>query len=411
MADAGQELNSRTARSIAQARHDRRRPPVVPLCPPESPVRILVLNWRDLSHPASGGAEVYTEQVLRRWAAAGHQVTLFAAAVAGRPSDEIRDGYRVVRAGNRLTVYREARRWWQRHGRNRFDVVLDETNTIPFLAHEWVDDGARTIALVHQTCEEIWHVNVPPLLAHLGRHRLEPGWLRRLGNGPVLAVSESTRVALARFGAHDVTVVPEGYEPPYPLPRPAKEQQPTAVFCGRMVSYKRPWDVIRAVRLSREQLPGLRLWMIGGGPELARLRAAAPDGVEFLGRVDEHVKHDRMARAHLHLAASVREGWGLVVTEAAALGTPTIAYDVPGLRDSTNAAGGVLVPPRPEALADEMVRLMPGWQANPPEPVPYGGAHSWDTVAETLLAAVDDRARVPRGRLVRAAGPAARRAA
>jgi glycosyltransferase involved in cell wall biosynthesis len=359
-------------------------------------VRILVLNWRDLTHPASGGAEVYTEQVLRRWVRDGHQVTLFAAAVAGRPADEVIDGYRVVRAGNRFTVYREARRWWDRHGRGRFDVVVDETNTVPFLAHEWVDDGARTIALVHQTCEEIWHVNAPPLLAHLGRYRLEPDWLRRLGNAPILAVSASTRDALARFGARDVTVVPEGYEPPAVLPAVLKAEQPTAVFCGRMVSYKRPWDVLRAVELAREHIPGLRLRMIGGGPQLERLRACAPVGADFLGRVSEQVKLDEMARAHVHLATSVREGWGLVVTEAAAVGTPTIAYDVPGLRDSTRAAGGVVVPPTPEALARWLRELLPSRFAGPFAPLPYGGAHSWDDVAETLLTAITEKARAPR---------------
>ncbi|MEU4221298.1 glycosyltransferase family 4 protein [Actinoplanes sp. NPDC026623] len=360
-------------------------------------MRILVLNWRDLTHPAAGGAEVYTEQVLRRWARAGHEVTLFAAAVAGQPAAEIVDGYRVVRAGTRFTVYREARRWWQRYGRGRFDVVIDETNTVPFHAHEWVDDGARTVALVHQTCEEIWHHNAPPVVAHLGRHLLEPGWLRRLAGSPILAVSDSTRDALARFGARDVTVVPEGYEPPAVLPTSAKETRPTAVFCGRMVSYKRPWDVIKAVQLVRREVPDLRLWMIGGGPLLERLRAGAPEGVEFLGRVPEEVKHDRMARAHVHLATSVREGWGLVVTEAAALGTPTIAYDVPGLRDSTRAAGGVVVPPRPQELAHRLRELLPARMSEPFAPLAYGGAHGWDEVAETLLAAVEQHARVPRG--------------
>ncbi|GAA3338434.1 glycosyltransferase family 4 protein [Amorphoplanes nipponensis] len=358
-------------------------------------MRILVLNWRDLRHPAAGGAEVYTEQVLRRWVAAGHQVTLFAAAVAGRPATEIVDGYRIVRAGSRFTVYREARRWWQRWGRGRFDVVVDETNTVPFLAHEWVDDGTPTIALVHQTCEDIWPHHVPPLAAQLGRHVLEPWWLRRLGGAPILAVSDSTREALTRFGARDVTVVPEGYEPPAALPVVAKEEQPTVVFCGRMVSYKRPGDVVRAVELSRREIPGLRLWMIGGGPLLNRLRERAPAGVEFLGRVDEGVKHDRMARAHVHVATSVREGWGLVVTEAAALGTPTIAYDVPGLRDSARAAGGIVVPPRPEALARWLCELLPGLRRQPGEGVPYGGARPWDEVADTLLAAVQRHARVP----------------
>ena len=93
-------------------------------------MRILFLNWRDLAHPLAGGAEVYTEHVLRRWAAAGHNVTLFAAHVEGRSSDEMVDGYRVVRGGGRLTVYREARRWWQTHGRGKFDLIIDGTDAL-----------------------------------------------------------------------------------------------------------------------------------------------------------------------------------------------------------------------------------------------------------------------------------------
>jgi glycosyltransferase involved in cell wall biosynthesis len=248
---------------------------------------------------------------------------------------------------------------------------------------------------VHQTCEEIWHHNVPFPLSYVGRHGLERNWLRRLAGAPILAVSGSTRDALARFGARDVTVVPEGYEGVDDLPTTGKEATPTAVFCGRMVSYKRPWHVLRAAELARRQVPDLRLWMIGGGPQLERLRAAAPAGVEFLGRADEATKHDRMARAHVHVATSVREGWGLVVSEAAALGTPTIAYDVPGLRDSTRAAGGVVVPPHPEALARWLVELLPRLRSGSSERLPFGGAHSWDHVADTLMDAVLEKARVP----------------
>jgi glycosyltransferase involved in cell wall biosynthesis len=132
--------------------------------------------------------------------------------------------------------------------------------------------------------------------------------------------------------------------------------------------------------------------MIGTGPALPKLKAAAPDGVEYLGWVCETEKRERMARAHVHLATGLREGWGLVVTEAAALGTPTIAYDMPGLRDSTRAAGGVVVPPHPDALARWLVELLPRWQEFPPAPLAFGGAHSWDEVADTLLTEIDRHA-------------------
>ena len=102
-----------------------------------------------------------------------------------------------------------------------------------------------------------------------------------------------------------------------------------------------------------------------------------------------------MAAAHIHLATSVREGWGLVVSEAAALGTPTVAYDVPGLRDSTRAAQGVVVPPDPRALADWIPAMLRKWQADPSAPIDHGGAHSWDEVADDVMTAMLRAAKLP----------------
>ena len=80
----------------------------------------------------------------------------------------------------------------------------------------------------------------------------------------------------------------------------------------------------------------------------------APPGTRFFGRVDRRELLERMERSHLLLVTSVREGWGLVVTEANSLGTPALAYDVPGLRDSVvNRVTGMLTEPRPGALAEQ----------------------------------------------------------
>jgi glycosyltransferase involved in cell wall biosynthesis len=359
-------------------------------------MRILILTWRDLAHSAAGGAEVYTEQVARRWVDAGHDVTLFAATVPNRPNDEAVDGYRVVRRGGRLTVYRAARRWYRENGIGEFDVVIDMVNTVPFKAHEWVKD-TPVIAFFHQTAEECWHFNASLPVAMLGRYVLEPQWIRSYRGRRVMVVSQSTADALARFGVHDTVVLPEGFEP-VAIPDVRKESRPTVAWMARLVPYKRPQDVVEAARLAREQVPDLQVWIMGGGPMLDELRKTAPEGVEILGRVSEEDKIDRMARAHVHVATSAREGWGLVVSEAAALGTPTIAYNTPGLKDSTVAAKGQLCPPEPAALAAFLVESLPRLMTTTIEPIAYGGAHSWDEVAFEMEDAViaflgrDDRA-------------------
>ena len=159
-------------------------------------MRILFLTWRDLAHPESGGAEVYTEHVARRWAAAGHEVTLFAASVPSRPHEEVVDGYRVVRRGGRLSVYRAARRWYRECGRGQFDLVIDMVNTVPFTAHRWITD-TPVIAFFHQTAEECWRFNAPLPVALVGRYLLEPRWIRSYRDRTVLVVSQSTADSVA----------------------------------------------------------------------------------------------------------------------------------------------------------------------------------------------------------------------
>lgn len=357
-------------------------------------MRILICNWRDGAHPAAGGAEVYTEEVVSRWATDGHDVTLFSAAVEGAPVEECSDGVRRIRRGGRFGVYREAKRWYRSLPKGSFDLVIDETNTRPFFCHEWVDD-APVVALFHQTCEEIWGHQMPFPISTAGRHVFEPSWLRRMRPVPALAVSDSTRDAIARFGINDAVVVPEGLTLTE-APSVPKAAVPTLVHVGRLVSYKQVDHIVEAVGIAREHLPELQLWVIGGGPELDRLQAEPAPGVEFFGFVPHQEKLERMAAAHAIVMASTREGWGLVVAEAAALGTRAIAYDRPGVRDAVTAAGGVLVPPTPEALAAWICATLPAWVDDPPGPVDGGGVSDWDVVAERVLEAAIHQAGLDR---------------
>jgi len=352
-------------------------------------VRILILSWRDLAHPRAGGSEVYSQQLAHHWAAAGHEVTYFAAAVAGAPTEEVVDGYRLVRRGSALGVYREARRFYRGECRGRTDWVLDVVNTRPFLTPRWVDDTPVT-ALVHQVCREVWRYETPLPVALLGRYWLEPRWLRAYRDTPVLTVSESSRRSLEAYGLRRVAVVPEGVEvPPVSLP---KEPVPTLLWVGRLSPNKRPDHAIAAFRRVRGSVPEARLWVVGAGPMEDRLRRQGQEGVVICGRVDQAKKFELMARAHLLLATSVREGWGLTVSEAALCGTRTVAYDVDGLRDSVTAAGGVLVEPASGLLARAALEVLAGaspWSA--PTSVAAVGASDWaDVSARVLSCHLDD---------------------
>jgi glycosyltransferase involved in cell wall biosynthesis len=346
--------------------------------------RLLLLNWRDSEHRRAGGSEVYAERVAQAWASQGYDVTLLTRSFAGAATQVKRDGYTLLRKGNTLTMQWHAWRHYRRHA-HELEGVVEFVNALPFLTPLYVRQ-TPAVALFHQTTEEIWAHELPQPLAAIGRYLLEPLWLRCYRRFTVLAVSESTRSALARRGLRYVGLAPEGADTIVSLAdNPAKEQAPTVLFVGRLTSNKRPDHVLEAFRELKGRLPETSLWVVGDGPMLTRLKATASPGTTFFGRVSEAQKRDLMARAHALVATSVREGWGLTVSEAALSGTRAVGYDVAGLRDSVAAAGGVLVQPKPAALADALAQLLPAWVADY-GPLPADvGVRSWENVAASVM--------------------------
>jgi glycosyltransferase involved in cell wall biosynthesis/O-antigen/teichoic acid export membrane protein len=352
---------------------------------PSEGLRILLFNWRDITHPLAGGSEVYAHEICREWASAGHEVTFFTSQHTGTLRSEFLDGVHVIRDGGRFTVYRRARQYYRTEGKGRFDLVVDAVNTRPFSSPRFVKD-APVLGIIYQVAHDVWKYESPFPLALLGRYLLEPHWLRQYADIPVVTISDSSHDSLRDYGLRRLTVVAPGAgDLGRPDERFAREAVPTVLFVGRLAPNKRPGDAIEAFRVLREQLPDTQMWVIGSGRLEAALRDRHIPGVWFLGRVSQEIKTERLARAHAIVATSVREGWGLVITEAAALGTPAIAYDVPGLRDSVTASGGVLVEPNPRALADALAEHLPTWMAGEMPAVAPNGVITWRDVASQIL--------------------------
>jgi glycosyltransferase involved in cell wall biosynthesis len=121
---------------------------------------------------------------------------------------------------------------------------------------------------------------------------------------------------------------------------------------------------IRGLALARGQRQDLRLDIAGSGDDRTRLeriarRLGVADAVRFLGRVSEEEKLGLLRRTWANVFPSCKEGWGITNMEAAACGTPSLAADSPGLRDSVlDGRTGYLVPHGdPAALARRMLEL------------------------------------------------------
>jgi glycosyltransferase involved in cell wall biosynthesis len=362
-------------------------------------LRILFLNWRDIRNPEAGGAEIFTHEVAKRWVEWGHEVSLLTSRFRGSTRAETVDGVRIRRMGRlrngtfHLLVQRELRRL------RGFDVVIDEINTIPFLTPLWRGRLPPAVALIHQLAVEVWDAEVPRPLAALGR-RIEPRLLGLYRDIPIVTVSESTKQDLNRLGLDRVSVIPQGRDQPPDLNGLTKEPVPTFLFVGRLAPNKRPDHAVEAFQLIRQEFPEARLWIVGQGPLETRLRANLSDGAEMLGYVPRRELYERMARAHCLLICSVREGWGMVVTEANAMGTPAIGYDVPGIRDSIrHGETGLLVAAgKPAALSREAVSLLSDssrYRMMHDRALDWAHAFSWEATAERLMSLIERHLRDP----------------
>ena len=233
---------------------------------------------------------------------------------------------------------------------------------MPFFTPLWA--GIPTVMLIFQLAREVWWYESPVPVNAIG-FAWEPIYLSLYRHTPVITISKSTEQDLRELGfLGPITIVPIGIQQ-VPSAQHSKATIPTFLYVGRLAPSKRIGHMVRALSQFRAATGAGRLWLAGSGSESYRRslselakRLKVQDSVVFLGRVSEQEKRRLMAEARALLMTSVREGWGLVVTESNACGTPAVVYDVPGLRDSVrNEITGLVVPPRPDRLCEAMIRV------------------------------------------------------
>jgi len=321
-------------------------------------MNILWFTWKDGRHPEAGGAETVNEELAKRLARDGHRVLFIVGGFSGGESHEERDGFRIVRLGNRYTVYWEAFRYYRKYLANEFfDIVIDEVNTVPFFAHYYVKNARKKVYLFYQLCREIWFYQMPFPLSLIG-YFLEMVYLRILARGNTFAIfteSKSAMRDLVKFGFPEdkirVFSIGVKIEPVLNFDMLGEKfTDPTLISVGSIRPMKRTKEQILAFEVLKEDIPNLKLKIVGDGSgrygrgvlRHARNSKFSSD-IEYLGRVPNSRKVEIMQKSHLILVTSVKEGWGLIVTEANTQGTPAVVYDVDGLRDSVqNGKTGVV---------------------------------------------------------------------
>ena len=282
-----------------------------------------------------GGAEVFTHEIAKRWVESGNEVTLFTSEFPTCKKEEEVDGVRIVRSGRKYQVFCNAKKHYIKYfSKEDYDVVVDEINTRPFFAPKFVNNGEKIVALIHQLAREYWFYETPFPISYIGYYFLEKRWLKHYVDVPTVTVSESTKQDLLELGFSRVFVVPEGlnFKPLTNIPE--KENYPTVVYSGRIKRAKRPDHAIKAFKIIKRKVPEAELWVIGDGPFKEDLEKMACEGVRFFSNLNNFERRARIKKSWVLVNPSIREGWGLNIVEANALGVPAVGYSVHGLRDS-----------------------------------------------------------------------------
>ena len=299
-----------------------------------------IVAWRDLADVEAGGSEVYIARLAERYAAAGMEVFVRTSYAQGhRPRGE-RDGYELLRRAGRnmvfpTTILEEATR---RHG--PIDGLIEVWNGVPYFSPVWYR-GPNAVIL-HHVHQEMWDLVLEsPQLARIGRFleaRVAPLFYR---GTEVITDSASSRaeiVEVLRLAPERVSVAPPGIDDRY-RPGPEKSPTPLVVAVGRLMPSKRFDELVRVVAACKPDHPDLELVIVGDGYERENLleqiaELGAQDWIHLPGFVQDDELLSLYQRAWTVASASMAEGWGMTLTEAAACGTPAVASRISGHVDA-----------------------------------------------------------------------------
>ena len=363
------------------------------------PCRVLILNERDVRHPAAGGAELHVWEIFSRLASRGYGVTVLCERFPGAPTHEDIRGVRVQRLARVPLYYVSAAAACHRSTRaGEVDIVVECLNKLPFLSPLYA--RAPVLALSHHLfgATAFQQVSWPVAAAVWAAEKAIPLVFR---DRPFVTISDSSRqdliergVAADRIRVSLCGIRPPGIEADLGEPRP-----PHVVYLGRLAHYKRVDVMLRALRELQPRFPDLEVTIIGRGPAQRGLEQLADElglraCTRFTGFVSDDERDRIVASSRVCVCPSEKEGWGLTVIEANAVGTPVVAADAPGLRDSVREGEtGFLVPIGDvsgfarrigELLDDDDLSLRMGRTAHA-----WSQCFDWDRAADEMAESIE----------------------
>jgi len=377
--------------------------------PKDEKITFLFLSWRDIKAPKKGGAEVFTHEMLKR-VSDKYRIIHISPLFEGASKDEMIDAVRYIRGGGTLSVINFARKFYKEN-KNNINYVVDQCNTHRFFTKFWIEKEKR-IFFIHQFTREIWYMNSKFPVSFIGAVTETP-FMKLSKNDYTITVSNSTRDDLidVGFDKDKVYILPEGIDFKHWKKSEflKKEENPTFIYVGRYVNYKGIDDTVEAFGKIKGDYPKAKLWLVGKKKDQYIEEKLKPifekynlswgeemdKDVVIHGFVSDERKLELMSRATALVFPSQREGWGLIMTEAAAVGTPSIAYNSPGIVDAVNngKAGYLCESNSPNSIYELMKRVIEnkeGYSRMRDKAYDYSLNFHWDNTGKAFIEFVDE---------------------
>ncbi|OGD63387.1 hypothetical protein A2160_02810 [Candidatus Beckwithbacteria bacterium RBG_13_42_9] len=311
-------------------------------------MRILLVTefYSSLTRPIfSGGVETRTFFVAK-YLAQRHQVIVIARKRKGEKRIETRGNLKIYRLGSDvnnlaatvLSLFKRSFFIYQsiNKGTSISCDLVEGSNYVTFLPAFLIGliKGIPKVAWYPDVLIGEWHKYFSPVLMLFGE--IAERFFLRLPWDYFLAISKKTAQKLVENGVNNkkITVIPCGVSKEWFNNKFSKFKEPTLCVISRLLTYKRIEDVIKALANLKKEFPKLRLIIIGEGPQervLQRLieQFGLKSRVKFYRQVPEEKLIRLLSKSHLFIHPSIIEGFGIVLVEAAAAGTPFVAAKIP----------------------------------------------------------------------------------
>ena len=298
-------------------------------------MRILYVSHRDLSNPSSGGAEVYSNILLKYISSEGNKIDVITSRFPEQKKYEYKDGINYIRFKGYFVPHIALPFYALRRS---YDIIISDLGHVvpwPSLILRKND----VIAIFYHLHKRTLSGQVGKIMAKLLSF-FEYTYQIIYKESKFVTISTTSKIDLIDLGITNecIKLIPPSIESVF-FTTHNKHGNFKLIYFSGLRDYKRPYMALEVLKELKKKYKNITLIVTGIGPSLPRLKTLAlemklEDSIQLTGKLTREKLVEALSSSHVNIQFSVAEGFGITAIESSACGTPTVAFKVPGVIDS-----------------------------------------------------------------------------